>query len=300
VRLLETILALCLVQASWHGLEAQIPELDIRSSDNLAGVAADLRAMTAEELQDLAAWALPRNQDNSPVVVLLVDEKSIAARSAPAWVSGYALPHRNLLVLFPQRVPAYPHGSLRALLRHELVHILLHRSTGQPDLPRWFEEGVATVAARPWSVADGGRLVLGSWRHPASSLRDLDQFFAGNPAQVRSAYALSAFAVQDLVRRQGQEVVPRILEEIEGGASFSQAFRQATGRSLKAFEDLIFRRQRFLYRWLPFLTSSGTLWLGITALVLLAVARKKQQNARKMELWDLEDQIRDSPSTDVN
>lgn len=300
MRPLSSILFLLLAGLLRQPVLAEVPALEIRAPESLSGAATELRTLSREELGDLLEWTGDASGDGTPVVIILVDEESVAARSAPPWVSGYALPHRNLVVLLPGRVPAYPHGSLVALLRHELTHILVHRASGGFPLPRWFEEGVATVAARPWSVSDSGRLIVGSWRHPAGTFRDLDRAFSGTPAQVRSAYALSAYAVQELVRRQGHQVVPHILEEVAAGQEFPGAFRQASGGSVALFERMVLRRHRFLYHWLPFLTSSGTLWMAITALVVLAVLRKRQQSARRKLLWELEDEALSGGPPDVN
>ncbi len=38
--------------------------------------------------------------------------------------------------------------------------------------------------------------------------------------------------------------------------------------------------------WLPFLTSSGALWMAVTALALIAILRRRARNKELREAWD--------------
>jgi len=94
-----------------------------------------------------------------------------------------------------------------------------------------------------------------------------------------------------VVHDHGREVVGRIASEVARGESFAAAFRAATGDGLGDFEAAFWRRFRWRYRWVPFLTSGATLWMGVTALALVAIARRKQRDAEIRRRWEEEERL---------
>ncbi len=61
--------------------------------------------------------------------------------------------------------------------------------------------------------------------------------------------------------------------------------------SLQQAEVSFWRRQTLWYRWVPVLTSSVTLWIGITFLALLAIHRRRAKDAALRELWREEERL---------
>jgi len=88
-----------------------------------------------------------------PIRVVLLAENSELAHEVPAWVSGFARGSDALIVLFPARVHSYPDRNLRTLVHHEVAHVLVAQAARGRPVPRWFNEGVATVAARDTASA---------------------------------------------------------------------------------------------------------------------------------------------------
>ena len=228
--------------------------------------------------------------------VLLVPEEAPLAQRTPRWITGFAVAERDTVVLLPGRVLSYPHDSLGALLTHEVTHVLLARAAGGRQLPRWFQEGVALLAARDWEFADRERLLLGGITGVPPSMASLQRAFDGEGYSIETAYAIAGALVQELVREHGREVVAHIAAEVAQGASFAAAFREATGESLSDFETAFWRRFRWRYRWVPFLTSGATLWLGVTALALVAMARRRQRDAAIRARWDEEERLANAAS----
>src|ERR1019366_726846 len=68
--------------------------------------------------------------------VVLAPESSPFARAAPAWVSGDT------------------DGGLEEVLAPEVAHVLIPRASGGRRVPRWFDEGLAMLAARSWRLRD--------------------------------------------------------------------------------------------------------------------------------------------------
>jgi len=46
----------------------------------------------------------------------------------------------------------------------------------------------------------------------------------------------------------------------------------------------------FWTTWLPFLTSTGALWMAITILALVAIRRRRVRSQQMLEAWDEEEE----------
>jgi hypothetical protein len=227
-----------------------------------------------------------------PIRVVLAREGSDLARDVPPWIAGYALGDLGLVVLLPGRQPSYPESSMAELLDHEVAHVLIARAAGGRPLPRFWNEGLAMAAAGDWSLEDRSRIALASLRGRDLAVEDLDRLFAGGPGEVAGAYALSFAFVQDVLSRWGAAAPAAILAGVARGLPFAEAFRQATGTPLATAAADFARRETFWYRWLPLLTSSVTLWIGITFLALWAGGRRRARTAALHRRWDEEEAAR--------
>jgi peptidase MA superfamily protein len=267
------------------------PRLLIEAPPALEPIAQRLRALGPGGL--LAALRLTGLADPGPPIrVLLAREGSDLARNVPPWVSGYALGEMGLVVLLPGREPTYPDASLAELLDHEVAHVLIARAAGGRALPRFWNEGLAMAAAGSWGLEDRSRVALASLRGRDLSVAELDRLFAGGPGEVASAYALSFAFIQDVLDRWGPGAPAAILSGVAHGRSFEDAFQQATGTALATAAADFARRETFWYRWLPLLTSSVTLWIGITGLALWAGGRRRARTAAIHRRWEEEEEAR--------
>jgi hypothetical protein len=262
------------------------PALEIEAPPELAADAERLRQLPSRALEQTVR--LVGAGAGEPIVVSLVPEDAPMARAAPAWVAGYAYGALSRIVLFPERVPRYPNSTLEELLLHEVAHVLLDRAAGHRPLPRWFHEGLASVAGGPWDFRDGGRLSLAMLRSRELSPRQIDRLFQ-SPGTVSRGYAVATALVRDLLRRHGEEVIPDLLAGVRQGEGFEIAFRRVTGLTPPEAAQAFWRREVFWYRWLPVLTSSATLWIAITLLALVAIRRRRQRDAEAAARWEAEE-----------
>jgi len=255
----------------------------------LAGVAERVRAFDRRRLSvamDLAGLSDP----GPPILLILVAEDHAVARQTPPWISGYARGYRSLAVVFPQRIPNYPDKSLEAVIQHEVAHVLIHRASRGRGVPRWFNEGVAMAAGRAWTLEDRGRLTWGVLTGGPRGFLDLENAFGRGAGSAATAYALSSAVVRELRDDAGPAATGDILRRVGTGESFEEAFAAVVGRSLADFERSFFRGQTFWNRWVPFLSSSAVLWIGITFLFLAAYRRRRQRDAALAARWELEEQ----------
>ena len=272
------------------------PELHVEAPPDLAGVRARLESIDTQRLADITA--MTGLADPGPAIrVVLAGEGSEWAARMPPWIAGLAV-GGDLIVLFPSRTPSYPHGSLEDVLRHEVAHVLIARAAPGRPVPRWFHEGLATAAERPWELRDRTRLVYELVTGPRLTLEQIDALFTGDRGAQTRAYALAGRFVRDLLDAHGGGVGAEILSHLGDGVPFDQAFARATGRSLLAAEADFWNRQRTWTTWFPLVTSTTTVWIVIMLLALWAVRRRRQKRAAQRRRWAEQEPDEDAEDRD--
>ena len=205
---------------------------------------------------------------------------------APSWAAGFVIPERRLGAIRVAAADSYPYSDLASVLAHEATHMLLYDADG-PGLPRWFGEGVATGIERSWGMRDV--LVYSSSlltaRLPA--LADLGAAFDASDDRARAAYAAAFDFMLWTVKTFGNGVVRDIVRQA-AVRPFPEAWLAATGTSLERSETQWRRGSLLLYRWVPALTGTTALWMGITLLALVAGARRRARSRRILERWEIE------------
>lgn len=105
-------------------------------------------------------------------------------------------------------------AELEELVLHELTHTLMYQlasnRTGwrRKGIPFWFREGMASYTARQ----------AYRWREPSrDELEDPD---------VRGRYGLAHYAFDTLLSRGGERRVKAVLDEMQEGSSFEEAFEE--------------------------------------------------------------------------
>ncbi|HSC28944.1 MAG TPA: hypothetical protein VLD67_16835 [Vicinamibacterales bacterium] len=224
-----------------------------------------------------------------PIRVVLASEDSELARTTPSWIAGLAHGPSGTIALFPSRSVRYPHDSLESVLQHEVAHILIHRAAGGHDVPRWFNEGLATIAEREWRLEDRRRLAWALLVRSPRRMTEVDQQFLQGPAEAGRAYAVSTAFVRHIRESHGAAAPGRILGLIATGVTFERAFAEATGMPLSHREAAFLARIRSWERWVPLVTSPLVLWTGVTLLALVAIWRRRRRSAALRRRWAEED-----------
>jgi hypothetical protein len=276
-RRLWTILVATLVLAALgtpfsSALEA--PRLEVEAPPELTALAERIYNQDPRRLE-ATMELLGLTQPGPPIRVILAAEDSSVALGTPTWVSGFAYGNLGVIVLFPDRTPAYPDTSFEELLFHELSHVLAARAAAGHPIPRWFNEGMAMYIGRSWNLEDRSRMTLALLVDRQVSLAALDQNFAGNRGEMRRAYAIS------------------------GAFPFEEAFYRRTGVDFVHAEERFWHSHSIWYRWVPILTSSATLWMAITLLSLFAVKRRRDRTAEIKRQWEEEERWLDGGSDDL-
>jgi len=264
------------------------PQFIFEAPETLEPLVTHLKEMNPTSLQHVMD-VMGLQQPGPPIRVILAPKESPLAQDAPEWMSGYAISQASTIVLFTDRTLSYPNDSLNDVFLHEIAHILAHRAAGGQPLPRWFDEGLAMMAARTWDFEDRARLVWAMVSATKVSLDELNSLFVRNDTSVRRAYVLAHAFTLDLLEHTRGDVHKQILAKVKHGLSFPEAFAQTTLITLTHAEEDFWSRQTLWNRWIPVATSSGMVWLTITFLAVWAYTKQRKRSAAIKQQWKEDD-----------
>src|SRR5262249_23970964 len=216
------------------------------------------------------------------------------ARKTPSWISGFAVPTSDLVVMFPARSPSYPDDSLEDVLRHEVAHVLIWRASDGRSIPRWFNEGLAMAVERRRRFEDQTQLLYQLVTGSRTTLDQLDRLFSGGQSDQTRAYALAGAFVHDVFQRHGPAACGEILMRVKRGAQFEVAFADVTGTTPSDAESEFWKRQRIWTAWVPIVTSPATLWMVVTFIALLAIYMRRRRNRAMEHQWAKEEEDDDT------
>jgi len=236
----------------------------------------------------------------STTIVLAANARQWSAATgglAPEWAGGVAFPDARLIVL-----PIYPSAAVRpsetgTVLRHELVHVLVHRELPGP-IPRWFDEGYAEVVAGSWDVESAWQLRVAFLLGRAPALDSLALRWPRGGEEARLAYLLSATAVEHLRRRTGDEGFALLMQNWRREGSLEAAVRRTWGMTMGQLEDEWRADVRSRYGWLLGLANVTIVTLAGTVLVLLAWIPRRRRNRRRIAEMQAEERMLPPPRAD--
>jgi hypothetical protein len=286
------IALVCVATPGWRAdapatHEIDLPRFRIHATDRAMNTA---RLLAAEVEQDRDFIATRLGGDYPGVTeirvgegieeVVRLDEPSGVA---PRWAAGLAHPGENLILLDAAAVRR--EGGV-GIIRHELAHVALGE-LGSAELPRWFQEGMAVLAAGEWNTQSALAMVRAA-RAPIP-LQELESGFPDGYADVELAYAESASFVEFLLGQHGVATVRGLFESVHHGETFEAAFTRSFGPRAEV-EAAWLKSIRLRYTWIPVLTGSTTL-IGLSALLcVLAWARLRGRKRARLAELALEEQ----------
>ena len=266
-RLVGCLALACVAPAS---AQPRLPEMAIEAPESLRAVVGRIQRLDSGRLQAVMRLVGLRDPGNRIRVVLVPEESRIARGS-------------------------YPHDSLEVVLHHEVAHILTARAAGGGRLPRWFNEGLASVAERTWGIGNRSRFLWATVVAGRPTVTALEGLFYSDARDAARAYIISHAIVRDVIRRHGAAVVPRILSGVAAGKTFDLAFIDATGTTVRGATRLFWRSSGGWEEWITFVASPFTLWTLITSLALAAIWRHRLRRAERRRRWEAEEALDAEP-----
>jgi hypothetical protein len=132
----------------------------------------------------------------------------------------------------------------KATLVHEYVHAAVDELCGGGHrVPTWLNEGLAEYIEWRYLGGDGPPLIVGNALRGAArsgrlpSLTGLSQGMLIQTADPGLAYATSAVAVRELMRRGGAPRLLTLLREVGEGTPFEQALQSNYGMNVAKLDE---------------------------------------------------------------
>jgi hypothetical protein len=172
---------------------------------------------------------------------------------------------------------------LRSVLKHEYVHLLLHRHIAAERLPRWLDEGIAQHLSDGLSEYLPGRqpMILGEALAAGRvmALAALEMRFPADVYARQLAYEQSRSIVGFMVRGYGDSFLAALLARLAGGMSTNDAFRAVSGISLEDLETEWRQQQTSPLSWIGRLAGNvyGILFFLAALATLLGFLRHRRR-----------------------
>lgn len=235
-----------------------------------------------------------------PVKIYLVDDldrfEQLIGGRFPEWGAAAALPSRGMIVI--KSPDKHRLGkSLKELVAHEYVHIVLANKTAFASIPRWFNEGLAMFVAMEWGWENNMAMSKAGALGQFISLEEIDRVntFSGPRAQL--AYAQSYLAVKYLYENYGDRSLIRFVSTIAGGGDVDEALMEAAGSTLGEFETEYHVYLTEHYNLVSLFTNTMLFWLFLALLVLVGVFIRYRQRRKYYKKWEQEEKLQ---STDFD
>ncbi len=265
--------------------------------ERIAEALAEISGSTLDRVVDQTGLPAPGHMD----VVLAPDAETFAAAQPsppPTWAAGTAWPERGEIYL-RTRLPRAGPNRIDQVFTHEVVHVVLGRAWRDGRPPRWVTEGLAKYLAGEMGPED--HLLL-SRSALSGGLIPLDHFTKHWPrraSQARLAYVQSVDFIAFLAR-EGDGVLPKVVQELAAGEELDQALLEATGEDMEALEGRWRGRITLWHALFPLLGSSSTLWVLAALLFLVAAWRRRRAfHAKVAEMERREAMSADEPVSPV-
>lgn len=267
--------------------------ITFQSPPQYRATAERLQRIDPRTIERLAAFVGATPRDLEGVQVTLAPDASQSM--APSWAAGYAISEAGVIVLYPNRNPTYPDRSIDETYLHELTHVLIARAARGATVPRWFHEGVATVAAKSWSIEQEARFSAAVILDQPGTLQEVDALFSGEGAAAARGYAVAESFARDLWRRFGNHVFADVLRRCGSGVPFERAFFDATTYLPESAYANFWSRRGLRDQLITALTSSALLWGLVVTIAIAAFRRKKVTADATTKRWEEEERWLDEP-----
>jgi hypothetical protein len=207
--------------------------VEVRHAEEDAAVADQVRRALPRAVRAASQWGSLPVSVTVTIHATHADLEAATGRTGNAWMRAWA----RIGTVDLQSPSTWSRGhasddALTQILAHELTHCVLFQAVGRDgrarEIPMWFQEGMASVAAGERHTEARAEAVSS----PAALLHT-------NPKLV---YGTADRAFRDLVLRFGDSRVRLLLARLGEGHTFPAAFRDALGVTLAEFEGDLSRR----------------------------------------------------------
>ncbi|MCX8064914.1 MAG: hypothetical protein N3G21_07045 [Candidatus Hydrogenedentes bacterium] len=206
---------------------------------------------------------------------------------SPFTYGGVAKPARNQIIVKSPNLRKAGE-DFAGTLRHELVHILLHRSGIESRIPLWLNEGVAMLLANEYQWGTRLKMSFIVLSNRLIDYKDLDKelVLSDSPDATGTAYVQSLYLTQLLWSKLGEEKFWRLLNECRV-KDFPTALRDVSKMSI---EDFIQEFKKSLWAVVILgALATGSIFTPIALLAIVAYFAVRHRNLDKLKKWEEEE-----------
>jgi len=224
---------------------------------------------------------------------------ALAPNSEP-WIVGAAYPWFGLVNAV---LPTGDREELERVVPHEISHLVLYQATRNPfnGPPAWLDEGLATLAQGSGQAQLWARVARAAEAGELDRLRSLNGQFPYDADGALLAYAQSLSVVQYIIDTYGETGLSKLIAVFREGVSYDEAVERALGigldeldeawraavpaqaeRELAALGGTTGRGDNGVNPFDGVLLASGSLIMGVVALVALVVGARAFLRARRL------------------
>ncbi len=237
---------------------------------------------------------LPRPRSRVRILVAPDEERfrEWVGAGAPEWGAAVAFQREQQIVMQGRNAGADAGDPLQTL-RHELAHLALYEALG-PGVPRWFDEGYASVSAGEWGREEVLATSFGLVWRGVPTLDGLDSGFFAGAERAQRTYALAHRAVAELGALGGDRGLGLLFEYWRAQGSFERAIRSAYGMGSADFESHWRSRVRRQYGALALAADLSILSIFLVLVLGPAWWQRRKRQRRRLEAMRAADAARDA------
>ena len=247
--------------------------LNVRFEPQLQGVAEEVVEIyphLRDELRQVFGWEMVFRT----TVFLIGDRQRFHKLSGNRAIVAYARPGDNVIVIDCSRLHIRPH-RLESVLKHEMIHLLLHHHIRSDSLPRWLDEGVAQwlsgglaelLAAPPPTLLEeallSGELI---------PLRELTEEFPSDRMRLLLAYEQSRSFTAHIAAKYGDRKILELLSRLKSGTEVHEAFAATLNSPLQVVEQQWVEQLKSRSGWYSYLAVHIYDYLFLAAALLTVI-----------------------------
>jgi len=264
-----------------HRYSAEL--LQREAERHLDRITADLGCFPSVLTEKVKVYLLTRKEDFSLV------ERSYSL--SPDWSAGFVDIYNNVIVVKSASLESLSAKGVITIFCHELTHLLLKAYLGDDYfvLPYWFNEGIAMREAKEWRLSDALYLVRKGMLGSLIPLERLSTSFPEEKGRVHLAYLESLNFIIYLQERYGEGFIPQLLRGIKEMGHFELNFFALTEEHWQEVEGRWRRALEYRYRWVPWITSTSTIWIMGGVLLIISYLKKRKKQREIIKKWEEED-----------
>lgn len=212
----------------------------------------------------------------------------------PHWGTACAFPREGRIVLKSPRVAKVWREDVTVVLRHELMHVYLHR-IARGGVPRWFDEGMAIYWSGEWDLRNNFDLVIAVIGDNLISLENMEVSYPTQDQRVNLFYLESYSTVAFLMSQTGRERFMSFLHRLLTTGNFEGALYVQTGMTLDVFEQ---RWRGWLsrhYHPVSLLGRTEVLFFLFMVALIVAYITRRRRFREKLKHMDREERAHDDP-----